>query len=331
MDKLSLWLTKQEPVRVVPIFDKIILFLVKIIYLLSYLTLRLSLRIALGKKRRDRVFDKKGLTFNYEFDAILSFYIIKFLYSIIKFLRLANPCLLKISVPKYGGYKAYCPINKNEFINMTIREDEIIEQFLPKQGDIVVDIGAHIGHYTLIASKRVGTNGKVVAIEAHPGNFEMLNRNIKLNQLANVISLNYAVYSKETKIKLYLPDEESGYTMHHSIMSDYIFTKYKDKTEDKFVETNANTLDYLLQLKGITDVNWVKIDVEGAEFEVLKGANKILSDSKDIALLIEVHGKNTYEPIIESLRSYNFKIDFEKTYENGEKHIIAIKDSSVLK
>jgi FkbM family methyltransferase len=158
-----------------------------------------------------------------------------------------------------------------------------------------------------------------------------LNRNIKLNQLANVISLNYAVYSKETKIKLYLPDEESGYTMHHSIMSDYIFTKYKDKTEDKFVETNANTLDYLLQLKGITDVNWVKIDVEGAEFEVLKGANKILSDSKDIALLIEVHGKNTYEPIIDSLRSYNFKIDFEKTYENGEKHIIAIKDSSVLK
>ena len=128
-----------------------------------------------------------------------------------------------------------------------------------------------------------------------------------------------------------MPDEESGYTMHHSIMSDYIFTKYKDKTEDKFIEVSANTLDYLLKLKRITDVNWVKIDVEGAEFEVLKGANNILSNSKDIALLIEVHGKNTYEPIINSLRSYNFKIDFEKTYENGEKHIIAVKANSVLK
>jgi FkbM family methyltransferase len=158
----------------------------------------------------------------------------------------------------------------------------------------------------------------------------MLKSNIKLNQLTNVIPLNYAAYSKETKIKLYLPDEESGYTMHHSIMSNYVFTKYKDKTEDKFVEVSANTLDYLLQLNEITDVNWVKIDVEGAEFEVLKGASNVLSKSKDIALLIEVHGKDTYEPIIESLRSYNFKIDFEKTYENGEKHIIALKDRSTF-
>jgi len=237
--------------------------------------------------------------------------------------------MLEIHVPKHN-YNIYCPLNKEDFIVMTRHEDDIIERFLPKKGDIVVDIGAHMGRYTIISSKRVGTNGKVVAIEAHPGNFEILNRNIKLNQLTNVIPLNYAVYSKETKIKLYLPDEESGYTMHHSIMSDYLFTKYEDKTEDKFVEVNANTLDYLLQLKGITDVNWVKIDVEGAEFEVLKGANNLLSNSKDIALLIEVHGKNTYEPIIKSLRSYNFKIDFEKTYENGEKHIIAVKDNSIL-
>src|ERR671921_1750065 len=327
MDKLSLWLTKQEPVRVVPIFDKIILFLVKIIYLLSYLTLRLSLRIALGKKRRDRVFDKKDLTFNYEFDAILSFYMIKFLYSIIKFLRLANPSILKISVPKYGGYKAYCPINKNEFINMTIREDEIIEQFLPKQGDIVVDIGAHIGHYTLIASKRVGTNGKVVAIEAHPGNFEMLNRNIKLNRLTNVIPLNYAVYSKETKIKLYLPDEESGNTIYNTLISD------RATNEEKFVEVNANTLDYLLQSKGIKEeeVNWIKIDVEGAEFEVLKGAANVLSKSKDIVLLMELHGPpDVYRPKVQELVNlYNFKIELEKSYEeNGSMHIIVPKPSN---
>jgi FkbM family methyltransferase len=152
----------------------------------------------------------------------------------------------------------------------------------------------------------------------------MLNSNIKLNQLTNVTPLNYAVYSKETKIKLYLPDEESGYTMHHSIMSNYVFTKYKDKTGDKFVEVNANTLDYLLQLKGITDVNWVKIDVEGAEFEVLKGASNVLSKSKDIALLIEVHnlsgGTNLYRPIIEFLNLYNFKIEFEKSRDRVEKH-----------
>ncbi|MCC2648978.1 MAG: putative methyltransferase FkbM family, partial [Nitrososphaeraceae archaeon] len=189
-------------------------------------------------------------------------------------------------VPKYG-YKAYCPINKNDLINMTIREDEIIELFTPKEGDVVIDIGAHIGRYTIIGAKRVGTNGKVVAIEANPSNFEMLNRNIKLNRLTNIISLNNAVYSKETKIKLYLPGEELGHT------------------------------------------TYVKIDVEGAEFEVLKGATNVLSKSKDIALLIEIHnlsgGTNLYRPIIEFLNLYNFKIEFEKSHDGGEKHIILRK------
>ncbi len=293
------------------ISDKFYLSFLKIIYR----GIRFSFKIALGKKRTDMFYTKRGINFK------------DFLYRSIKFLKIGDPLMLEIYVPKHN-YNIYCPLNKEDFIVMTRHEDDIIERFLPKQGDIVVDIGAHMGRYTIIGSKRVGAQGKVVAIEAHPENFEMLNRNIKLNQLTNVIPLNYAVFSKETKIKLYLPDEESGYTMHHSIMSNYVFTKYKDKTEDKFVEVSANTLDYFLQLEGITDVNWIKIDVEGAEFEVLKGAHNVLSNSKNISLLIEVHGKDTYEPIIESLRSYNFKIDFEKTYENGEKHIIALKDRS---
>ena len=322
MGKLTVWLTKQEPIRVVPILDKVIVFLLKIIYLFSYMVLRLSIRITLGKKTRDRVFAKKAFAFNYEFDVIPSLYMFKFLYSIIKFLRLDSHVSLKISVPKYG-YKAYCPINKNDLINMTIREDEIIERFTPKEGDVVIDIGAHIGRYTIIGSKRVGANGKVVAIEANPSNFEMLNRNIKLNQLTNIISLNNAVYSKETKIKLYLPGEELGHTIYNTVMSD------RAKNEDKFVEVSANTLDYFLQLKGITDVNWIKIDVEGAEFEVLQGATNVLSKSKDITLLIEIHnlsgGTNLYRPILEFLRLYNFKIEFEKSHDGGEKHIILRK------
>jgi FkbM family methyltransferase len=310
MGGLNSWLLKET--NGVRTLDKGILYFLKI----AYLSLRILLRLALGRRRRDRIFIERGFDFN------------TFLYRVFKVLGIGNSMLLRINVPKYD-YKFYCRINNREdLVFMTRHEDDIIEHFTPKEGDIVVDIGAHMGRYTIIGSKRVGTQGKVVAIEAHPGNFEMLNRNIKLNQLTNVIPLNYAVYSKETKIKLYLPDEESGYTMHHSIMSNYVFTKYKDKTEDKFVEVSANTLDYFLQLEGITDVNWIKIDVEGAEFEVLQGAHNVLSNSKNISLLIEVHGKDTYEPIIKSLRSYNFKIDFEKTYENGEKHIIALKDRS---
>src|SRR3954468_12931795 len=153
----------------------------------------------------------------------------------------------------------------------------------------------------------------------------MLNRNIKLNQLTNVIPLNYAVYSKETKIKLYIPGEESGYTVYNTIMSN------RAGNEDKFVEVNATTLDYLLQLNQIREeeVNWIKIDVEGAEFEVLKGATNVLSKSKDISILIEIHnieeGKNFYKEIVDFLGNYNFKIDFKKAYESGDKHVIVKK------
>jgi hypothetical protein len=100
-----------------------------------------------------------------------------------------------------------------------------------------------------------------------------------------------------------------------------------ERTGKKFVEVNANTLDYLLQLNQIRqeEVNWIKIDVEGAEFEVLKGATNVLSKSKDIALLIEIHGLNNYRPLVEFLSSYNIKIEFEKTYETGDKHVILRK------
>ncbi|HEX2124643.1 MAG TPA: FkbM family methyltransferase [Nitrososphaeraceae archaeon] len=67
------------------------------------------------------------------------------------------------------------------------------------------------------------------------------------------------------------------------------------------------------------------MDVEGAEYEVLKGAKEILSASKDISILVEVHGKDTYGPTTELLRSNNFNIEFEKTYDNGEKHVLARK------
>jgi FkbM family methyltransferase len=328
MGKLTSWLTRQEPVSAMPTLDKVLVFLHKIIYLVFYLVLRFSLRIALGRKRRDRVFAKRGINFHYGYNTIPSLSIIKFLYAVVKFLRPANnnSFLLKISISKYD-YKAYCPINRDDLINMTIREDEIIEHFTPKIGDVVVDIGAHIGRYSIISSKRVGQNGKVIAIEAHPHNFEILNRNIRLNKLTNIITLNHAVYSKETKIKLYTPGQQLGHTIYNTIIVD------KAKNEDKFVEVNANTLDNLLlqQQNGIshTDINWIKIDVEGAEFEVLKGATSILSKSKDIALLIEVHNlrkdTNLYRPIIEFLNLYNFKIEFEKIHDGGERHIVVRK------
>ena len=121
-------------------------------------------------------------------------------------------------------------------------------------------------------------------------------------------------------------DEELGSSGLNTIKSN------RARTEDKFVEANAITLDYLLQLNQIREeeVNWIKIDVEGAEFEVLKGATNVLSKSKDVALLIEVHTPDNYIPILEFLTLYNYKIEFEKSHEGGIRHIILRKYGSTI-
>ena len=298
----------EREVKGARIFDKFIIGVSRIIYF----GVRFSLRLVLGRKRIDKLYGKRNI--NYK----------NFLYSWTDVLRLQKILLLEISVPGHD-YRIHCPLNKEDFIVMTKHEEEIIDLFHPKEGDTVIDVGAHMGRYTITSSKYVGPNGKVIAIEAHPYNFKMLQCNISLNGLTNVTAVNCALYSKRDKIKLYLPDEKEGYTMHHSVMSNYLITKYDEKIEQNFIEVQAYALDELLETSGIKQVNWIKIDVEGAEYEVLKGAKEVLSASKRISILVEIHGKDTYEPTIELLRANNFKIEFEKTYDNGEKHVIARK------
>ncbi|HET9806211.1 MAG TPA: FkbM family methyltransferase [Nitrososphaeraceae archaeon] len=316
VQKYISWLKKSEGVT---ISDKILIFFIKLVYI----SLRFVL-LALGRKRRSKIIEEQELDYGTLWN--------KFYYKFSgRNKKNDDSQLLKFKMPKYN-YEFYCRKNKDDFQIMTFHEDELIEHnFTPREGDIVIDVGAHIGPYTLKASRHVGLNGKVIAIEADPENFKLLKLNIQLNKLTNVIALNYAVYSKEDKIKLYLPSKEKeeesspSYTKYNTIMTERV------DNEKKFVEVKANTLDYLLQSNGIKheQVNWIKIDVEGAEYEVLKGSKDILDKSNNISLLIEVHNLssniNLYEPIKEFLNSYNFKIDFEKVESSGERHIIVHK------
>jgi FkbM family methyltransferase len=287
----------------VTFFDKCISIFFKLLYLL----LRFILTIALGKRRRDKLYLQREIGFN------------SFFYKCMKLLGLANHILLQINVPKYN-YKFFCRSNNEDFTFMTGHEDKILKHFRPEDGDTVIDVGAHVGHYTIIASKHVGPNGKVIAIEADPGNFEMLNKNIKLNGLTNVIPLKYAASSIESRIKLYTPAKESGYTIYNTIILS------RSKPGEKFIEVDGNTLDNLLQQNGIREeeISWIKIDVEGAELEVLKGAGNVLSKSKNLALIIEVHSLDLYKALVEFLNLYNFKIEFERG-DGDWRHIVTRK------
>ena len=298
----GVWLLRE--LRGARLRDKLILLFIKFIYL----GLRVVLRIVfLGKEERDKFCLKHHVTFG------------DFLYSSIEFMRLDNSALVVFTSPNHD-YKFYSRITRkvNNFLihdvymSMIDHEEDIIEQFSPKTGDTVIDVGAAFGFYTIMASKRVGQQGRVVAIEAQPDSFEMLNKNIRLNNLANILTLNYAAYSEKTKVKLY-----SSYS---------IIQERAGQSLQSFIEVGADTLDNLLHRLGIDEVNWIKVDVEGAELEVLKGAEGLLSRSRDIALLVEVHSPDLVKPVVELCQSYKFRVEFKKNYENGSSHILLKKN-----
>jgi FkbM family methyltransferase len=283
--------------------DKLVLLLLRV----SYYGVRFTFRLAIGKKLRDRFFLRHGLDFP------------TFAYKLLKTIGLEKVLLLMLDMPKQG-YKFFCRINRDDFLFMTNHEKDILEYFIPNNGDTVVDVGAHIGLYTIIAAKRVGPTGKVIAIEPDPENFKILKKNILLNQLSNVESLECAAYSAKKKLRLFLPEVESGRTIFNTVMQDRV------KNCNNFIEVEANTLDNILNENNVQRVNYVKIDVEGAELEVLKGMSNTLDAIRSIILVIEIHGKQIYLQVIEFLKRYNLQIMYEKSNEKGDwRHMIAKK------
>lgn len=313
LKRILQWL-KESPEAPVPFMDGLVLVLLKICYLFWLVVLRL----VVGKTRRNNMSIAKSFWLNKQYSPSYSF--MRFVYKSLGIGKIKGGThLLKIRVPRHD-YQYYCRIEKGEFTPG--REEEIIEMFSPGEGDVVVDIGAHIGRYTINSSKRVGSRGKVIALEAAPDNSEILNRNIKLNGLTNVLTLNRAAYSKKARLKLYEPSTTDS--IYNTIMP------VRGGVDSAYVEVDADTLDSILHAYGIEKVDWIKIDVEGAEFEVLKGAVHTLSTNGNTRLLIEVHDiadDNHYNNIVKFLDSHGYKIQKEKIYLLGkERHVIFARE-----
>ncbi len=294
------WLLRE--LRGAKLYDKVILYSIKA----TYLAIRAVLRLFLGRAGRDKFCLKHRINFE------------DFLYRTVEILRLDKSLLVVFTSPKHD-YKFYSRITRkvNNFLihdvyaSMIDHEEDIVQQFSPKIGDIVVDVGAAFGFYSIVASKMVGQLGKVIAIEPQPDSFDMLNRNIKLNKLKNILTLNYAASSRKTTLKLY-----SSYST---------IEERAGQSPQQYVEISADTLDNLLRQLAIDEANWIKVDVEGAELDVLKGAAGILSKSRDLALFVEVHSANSVGPLLELCIPYGFKVHFEKIYENGSRHLLLKK------
>ena len=88
-------------------------------------------------------------------------------------------------------------------------ETDLIKESV-QQGDVVLDLGANIGYYTLIFARLVGPQGRVFAFEPDPENFRLLERNVKENHYTNVVAINKAVSNKTERLKLYLSDDNKA-------------------------------------------------------------------------------------------------------------------------
>ena len=200
-------------------------------------------------------------------------------------------------------------LDSNDCLQLSINEiyepveTNIIKQEI-KKGDVVLDIGANIGYYTLLMADMVGTDGKVFAFEPEPYNFELLRKNIEINVCKNVILERKAISNYNKKSNLYLSKDNTG--MHRLNESKYC---------EKYIEVNVIKLDdYFYNNELINKIKFIKIDVEGSELDVLQGMESILENNNQITILLEFipehlieHGSNPIH-LIEFLLDRNFRL-----------------------
>lgn len=154
-----------------------------------------------------------------------------------------------------------------------------LEDFVP-EGSTVIDVGANLGLYTVVAAKLVGPRGRVIAVEPSAATFELLRHNVALNGLGNVTLVNKALSDGVGAARLYHIAGAPNYSLGAPADPG---TAYED------VETVS--LDRLVTDCGAADVSCVKIDVEGAEHLVVRGGTGCLARWRP-AVIFEVNDEN---------------------------------------
>jgi len=147
------------------------------------------------------------------------------------------------------------------------------ELFSPYEGDVVVDVGAHVGKYAIPSAKLVGSEGVVFAFEPGIEVYKALQNNININNLSNVIPLNLAAHDQN---------------------KDVLLTSSVDGSKGRPIPVKAVTIDEVLESYGIDSVDYVKVDVDGDEVNVLRGMGGILQRSSP-KMLVEVAYSNEKE------------------------------------
>lgn len=168
-----------------------------------------------------------------------------------------------------------------------VHEEETTALFkkLVKPGDVVLDLGANIGYFTMLAARLVGPTGKVFSFEPEPANFRYLSKNIEINGFGNALASQVAVADKPGKTRLFVCSYDSG---HHTINQAEGIEAYRRGRKSVVTSIDIDTVSIDEFLRGKTDrVDIIKMDVEGAEALALAGMKETLARNRDVKVFLE--------------------------------------------
>ena len=179
----------------------------------------------------------------------------------------------------------------------------LYDKFLKiREGNIIIDCGANAGLFSIYASNKVGEKGKIISIEPEDKNFNNLKKNIKSNNIKNVIPINKGVYNKKTELNFYLSKED----FCHSLKNKNRNVSVK-KIEVDTVENILNKLKI-----SFDKVDFIKLDVEDSEFQALEGMKNILKKKRLKIIIPDIkYQDKDYFKIEKIIKNNDFKIKKE--------------------
>ena len=163
-------------------------------------------------------------------------------------------------------------------------EWRFVRHFL-KEGMTVLDIGAHHGFYTILASKRVGASGRVIAFEPSPGEQRRLSLHLKINHCTNVKVEPFALAGQGGEATFFIVEGRN--TAFNSLRPPAV------SKPTKKITVGTSTLDNYIKKEHIDHVDFIKIDAEGAELEILRGAKCSFNQNCCPVIMAEVSDMRT--------------------------------------
>lgn len=178
------------------------------------------------------------------------------------------------------------------------RKADYMRQHL-KPGMTFVDVGAYNGYFALLAAKLVGETGQVFAFEPEPSHYEWLLSNIGRNGYSNIMPYRIALSDRRGSYPLFKGTHDGNWSL------------YRANMEQAFAMVRVRPLDHVLEDHPFErPLDMVKIDVEGAEADVLKGAIITIAKSSDLRILMDLHPDLGIKPgrVEDRLLSNGFKL-----------------------